>query len=135
MENISLPRQIVNDILAQAQARPHQEICGLIGSSDKGMHCYPVLNISATPKRRYLMDGKEQIDTMRRMRENGETLFAIYHSHPNSVAEPSIIDIADAAYPEALYLIVSLNTEGVLQMRGFYIQNGKSSEVYLGLDM
>ncbi len=59
------------------------------------------------------------------MRENGEALFAIYHSHPTSPAEPSAIDLELAAYPDALYLIISLNTKGVLEMRGFRLNDNK----------
>lgn len=37
---------------------------------------------------------------------------------------PSVTDIEQAAYPEALYLIVSLNIEGVLDMQGFRLKGG-----------
>jgi proteasome lid subunit RPN8/RPN11 len=65
------------------------------------------------------------------MREAGEDLLAIYHSHPASPAAPSSIDIAEAGYPDAIYLIISLNTKGVLEMRGFRIREGGIREVAL----
>ena len=65
------------------------------------------------------MEPKQQVAAMKTMRESGEELFAIYHSHPNAPAIPSARDIEQAAYPDAYYLIISLNTKGVLEMRCF----------------
>jgi len=70
---------------------------------------------------------------LRLMRERGEELFAIYHSHPSSPATPSIIDLEEAGYPEALYLIISLNTKGVLEVRGFRLNGHDAKEVPLEL--
>ena len=77
------------------------------------------------------MEPAAQIEAMRRMREGGEELFAIYHSHPHAPAEPSAQDLQEAAYPEALYLIVSLDTKGVLEMRGFRLHHGEVDRVDL----
>ena len=68
---------------------------------------------------------------MAKMRELGEELFAIYHSHPTTPALPSFYDLDEAAYPDALYLIISLNTKGILEMRGFKIQQKTAMEVPL----
>jgi proteasome lid subunit RPN8/RPN11 len=65
------------------------------------------------------MAPKEQLSAIKEMRESGEELFAIYHSHPTAPATPSASDIEQSAYPEAYYLIISLNTKGVLEMRCF----------------
>jgi hypothetical protein len=43
------------------------------------------------------------------MRERGEKLIAIYHSHPRAVnPHPSETDVRLAFYPSATYLIVGL---------------------------
>jgi proteasome lid subunit RPN8/RPN11 len=70
---------------------------------------------------------------MANMRDQGEELFAIYHSHPTAPAEPSAIDLELAAYPDALYLIISLNTKGILEMRGFRIEQKTAREIALAL--
>lgn len=132
MENLILPRQLVNQILHQAQASPDLEVCGLITAKDgRPRRCIPVPNVSDQPQRLFAMDPKQQIDAQRRMREQGEELFGIYHSHPHSPAEPSDADLEQAGYPEALYIIVSLNTKGVLEMRGFRLKDGKAELVQL----
>ena len=43
------------------------------------------------------------------MRDRGEELLAIYHSHPRSAApEPSETDVRLAYYPQAVYFIIGL---------------------------
>ena len=132
MESVRLPRTLVNQLLAHAQRFPDTEVCGLIGARDgEPLRCYPVDNTASEPGRLFEMDPREQIDAMRQMREAGESLFAIYHSHPHSPPEPSATDLEQAAYPDALYLIISLDTKGVLQMKGFRLADGTARAVEL----
>lgn len=134
MSEIRLPRVIVNRILAHGQENGAAEVCGLISSREGTPYAvYPVLNTARDPARRFAMDPQAQIDALRRMREAGEELFAIYHSHPQGPALPSAADLAEAAYPEALYLIVSLGTEGVLELQGFRVREGRAVPVTLVL--
>ena len=58
-------------------------------------------------------------------------MVAIYHSHPDSPPLPSSADLAQANYPEALYLIISLQTRGVLEMRGFRLKDNAIIELQL----
>jgi len=132
MENIILPRQLVNQILHQAQSSPETEICGLVAAKDgQPTRCIQVANVAEEPQRLFAMDPARQIDAQRGMRERGEALFGIYHSHPHSPAQPSATDLEQAGYPEALYIIVSLNTKGVLEMRGFRLMDNKAVQVQL----
>jgi len=129
---IHIARPLINQILGQALRAPEQEICGLIGARDgTPQTVYPVANVAAERDHLFAMDPQQQIDAMRRMREAGEELFAIYHSHPHAPAAPSATDLAQAAYPDALYLIVSLDTQGVLDMRGYGLHAGQVTAVEL----
>ena len=131
-EEIHIPRKITNQLLHLAQISPDFEICGLIGSiNGLPTHCYPIKNSAELPQQRFLLDAGEQISAMAKMRELGEKLFAIYHSHLTSPALPSSHDLELAAYPEALYLIISLNTKGILEMRGFKIYQKNATEISL----
>ena len=132
MKQINLPRHIVNRLLSLSQQQPEQEICGLISAVNTiATHIYPVENIAQDKKRIFEMNPAEQIDAMKLMRDRDETLFAIYHSHPHASAEPSILDIQQSSYPDAVYLIISLNTKGVLEMKGFYLKDGKTETLEL----
>ena len=77
------------------------------------------------------MDPAETIQAMKTMRNEESELFAIYHSHPSSPAIPSKTDIEKAGYPDALYLIVSLNTTGVIEIKGYKIQQDSVTPVDL----
>ncbi|CAK0740186.1 (CysO sulfur-carrier protein)-S-L-cysteine hydrolase [Gammaproteobacteria bacterium] len=130
--NVILPRALIHRLLYDADTAEGHEICGLIGrGTDLNCNYYPVVNIAEDPARLFSMDPAQQIAALRTMRERNETLYAIYHSHPQSPAFPSLIDITEMAYSEALYLIVSLETAGVLELRGFRLQDGGVTEVAL----
>lgn len=129
---IHLSRKLTTQLLHLAQVSPNAEVCGLIGAKNgEPKTCYPVANIADNPATRFELEPQQQIAGMAKMREQNEELFAIYHSHPSAPAQPSITDIKMAAYPQALYLIISLNTKGVLEMRGFRIIDEKVDEVNL----
>lgn len=134
MSETALPRSLVNRLLAHAQHSPEAEVCGLIGARDgEPVHVYPVPNAAPDAARRFAMEPAAQIRAMAEMRARGETLFAIYHSHPHAPATPSARDLAEAAYAEALYLIISLDTRGVLDLRGFRLHGGDVEPVNLTL--
>ncbi|MGR9088114.1 MAG: Mov34/MPN/PAD-1 family protein [Gammaproteobacteria bacterium] len=133
-EEIQIPRKLTNQLLHLAQMSPGYEVCGLIGSKN-GLPCtcYPIHNNARHPEQRFQLDTKQQIAAMAEMRNRGEDLFAIYHSHPSAPATPSSTDLEQAAYPDAIYLIISLDTKGVLEMRGFKITKQQATEVALTL--
>lgn len=115
---ILLPRNLVQQLFHQAQASPDREVCGLISRTrDDGLRCYPVANVAGDPAHLFDMDAQGQVNALREMRERDESLFAIYHSHPYAPPEPSARDQVQLGFPEAYYLIISLNTKGVLEMR------------------
>lgn len=132
---ICLPRKLTNQLLHLAQISPEAEVCGLVGSDAAGVpvSCYPVDNSAQTPKTRFLLEPSQQIAAMKAMRDKNENLFAIYHSHPDAPAVPSATDIEQASYPEAVHLIISLNTKGVLEMRAFKIAEKAVEELPLRL--
>ena len=134
MSAVRLPRSIVNQLLYLAQKSPEAEICGLISRDRRGFRkCYPVVNVADDKKHFFALDPKGQIDAMRSMREHGEELAAIYHSHPDSPALPSLADIEQHEYPGVLYLIISLGTKGAPEMRGFHIHGREAGEVAIAL--
>lgn len=134
-ERITLPRTLVIHLLHQAQAQPEFEVCGLIGARGQvPTSLYPIANVAADRRRHFHLDPKGQIEAMRTMRQRGETLFAIYHSHPSAPPFPSAEDVEAIAYPEALSLIISLDTQGTLQMRGFRLDGRTPEEVVLAVE-
>lgn len=119
-DRLLLPRPLAVKLMHAAQLSPDAEICGLMSARDGVPHAlYPVDNVADDPSRAFELDARQHIDAQRRMREAGETLLAVYHSHPTAPAEPSDLDWDGMGAPDALLLIVSLNTKGVLQTRAW----------------
>lgn len=132
-QEITIPRRLMQQLLHIAQETPSIEVCGLISAiNDIPSICYPIQNVSKQPEIRFQLDAKQQIATFRHMREQGETLFGIYHSHPTRPAFPSANDLQQmSAYPEALRFIISLDTKGVLELRCFKIIHKLIQEITL----
>ncbi len=126
-------RQIYEDLIAHAREDAPNECCGLIGGNDGvAKTVYRARNAEASPLR-YNLDPQDQFRIMTEMDERGEELAGIYHSHTASPAYPSQTDINLAAYPGALYLIVSL-AEGEEPLRGYRIEDGTVDEVELQVE-
>ncbi len=79
------------------------------------------------------MDAPQQIKAMKQMRDKQQQLFAIVHSHPTASATPSALDIKQSSYKEAYYIIISLNTQGVLEMRAYAQQKKEKSMLEIDL--
>jgi proteasome lid subunit RPN8/RPN11 len=128
---LTLPGDVVDALIARAR-RP-VEICGLL-SARNGLFArhYPVRNVAADPAQRFDMDAAGLIDAFRAMRDGGESLLAIYHSHPASDAVPSAVDVAEHAYPRAACLIVAPAATG-RPVRAFRICDGAADEIELDL--
>ncbi len=134
-DTISIPRTLANTLLTLAQQAPEAEVCGLIGRNDVGEYqLYPIENISDNRACVFEMDPQQQIDAFRKMRDQQQNLFAIFHSHPHSAAVPSPKDLDEAAYETALNLIISLDTTGVLDMRGYYYHDNQARSVDLVIE-
>lgn len=130
--HIRLPRALVSDILDQARNASDREVCGIVSGRDgEARRVYPITNVAALPERRFLMDAHEQIAAMRSIREHGEELLGIYHSHPNGSALPSAEDLQDIGYPDALYLIVALNIKRGWEIRGYRVKRCAAEEIEL----
>src|SRR5688572_12413545 len=109
--NIQLSRTQFDQIIAHALEASPRECCGLIGGLivGKAQTIYRTRNIANDPLTTYEAAPEDLFAAQRAMRECGEQLLAIYHSHPRSAdPQPSATDVRLAYYPSAVYLIVGL---------------------------
>lgn len=122
---VRLSRQQLEQIIAQARSEAPHECCGLLlGRGDAVDEVFPGRNVDETPRIRYLMDPRDQLRAFRRMDERGWDLVGIYHSHPQTEAYPSETDKSRALYPEARYVIVSLQLPADPRVRAFRMLDG-----------
>jgi proteasome lid subunit RPN8/RPN11 len=83
---------------------------------------YPLRNVAADSLSAYEAAPEELFAAQRLMRERGQTLVAIYHSHPRSEdPSPSRSDVRLAFYPAAIYFIIGLRDDGECVLRAFRI--------------
>ena len=104
----------VHEINTHARQAAPDECCGLIGGTidGKAQSIYPLRNVSPEPLVTYEAAPEDLFAAQRAMRERGEQLVAIYHSHPRSKdPQPSATDVRLAYYPSAVYFIVGLGNE------------------------
>lgn len=103
------------------------EVCGLLGVEPDGtLHHWRITNDERSLTY-YMMNPKELLGAVRDIEDN-EWEMVIYHSHTHTQAYPSATDIAQAFYPDATYLIVTLQDRDHPDMRAFRILDGEVTE-------
>ena len=121
--DFKIPRALAEEMFAAARAAAPEECCGLLGGEgDRAASVYPLRNVAPRPGVAYEAAPAELFGAQRLMRARGETLVAVYHSHPRSAdPEPSRADVRLAFYPEAFYLIIGFDDAGGCVLRAFRI--------------
>lgn len=131
MDEIYLPRQLFQEMVAHLVEQLPDEACGLVGGQDGRATCHiPVENILHNPVA-FEMEPLQQIRAMLAIEAEGLELLAIYHSHPSGPARPSPSDVAQAYYPDAAQIIISLADPARPAARAFMIQDGWVREIAL----
>ena len=130
-EQLALPTMLRAEIIAHARAEAPQEACGLIaGAGGDPRRVIRCANMHPSPVTRYAIDPREQLRAFRDMEAQGEELVAIYHSHPITQPYPSPTDRAEAHYPDAFYVLVSLR-DADPEIRAYRMREGWVREVDL----
>ena len=114
---LQLTQSHLSALITHAQESAPEECCGLIGgnTAHQAQTIYRLRNTAAQPSVAYEAAPEELFAAQRQMRERGENLIAIYHSHPRAVLpSPSDTDVRLAYYPSAVYLIVGLGGESAI---------------------
>ena len=133
MLSLIIPKQILEDLVAEARRAAPHECCGLLAGQK--MHVtthYKIANIVATegaemanfdiakishlqrltPAERaeiaFVMDAREMSVAFKDMRANALDLQVIYHSHPHSPSRPSLTDIRNATDFESVRKVLNL---------------------------
>ena len=125
---LKLDRSYVDEIIAHAREDAPNECCGIIAGTDgRAAKLYRAVNSEASPYR-YNVDPKDLLRIYRDLDDRGWDVLAIYHSHTHTEAYPSPTDQKLAAWPDAIYVIVSLEDEEKPVVRAFQIKDEKVSE-------
>lgn len=139
---VALPLAVREAIVEHARAALPNEACGLIvgdapaAEGGRALRWVPTRNALASPYR-YEIDPEDLLRQTIETDDADEVFWAIVHSHVASPARPSPTDLRQAHYPDALYLLVSLDpaeadpTTGTASVRAWRIVDGGVHEVAL----
>ena len=123
-----LERKYADEIIAHARQEAPNECCGVLAGRDGRVEkLFRAVNSEKSPYR-YNVDPQDLLRIYRQCDASGWDFLAIYHSHTHTEAYPSPTDVGLAAWPDSLYLIVSLADPENPVLRGFRIQDGRVSE-------
>ena len=125
---LSLPQSFIDEMIVHAQEDAPNECCGIIAGEDgRAVKLFRAKNAEASPWR-YSVEPKDLFRIFRETEENGWGFLAIYHSHTASEAYPSPTDVRLAFWPEAYYILVSLQDADKPVVRAFRILEGEITE-------
>lgn len=150
VRSLKIPQTILDEMIAHARELDPYECCGLLaGTSGTVTHHYRITNTVAKDSHAvqvfeqadvkrlghlpetvraevaYFMDPKEMLAAFKDMRKRQIELTVIYHSHTHSPAYPSATDIGLAYYPNAAYLIISLENKSKPDIRAYWIKDSQ----------
>jgi [CysO sulfur-carrier protein]-S-L-cysteine hydrolase len=126
---LTFPHPLYDEMVAHVFSNPTQEMCGLLAGREGSVdRVWPVPNALQSPVA-YRMDGSEFAEAM--IGCDFEPL-GIFHSHPAGPPVPSPTDIAEAAYPDSIYVVISLQTLPP-SVRAFTILEGQVTEVQIDI--
>lgn len=103
-----IPAEVVATIREQAIREAPNEACGYLrGTGTRVAGIIPMTNVDESPEH-FTLDPGEQFAALKSARDVGETLLAVYHSHPETPARMSDEDILLANDVRIIYVICSL---------------------------
>lgn len=126
---LRIKQAVISAMLAHVTAVYPHEACGfLAGSGGLIDRIYPIPNVLHS-RTAYRMEPKAQVAALLEIDAAGCTHLVIFHSHPDGTERPSPTDIAQAAYPTAVYLIISLAEHDQPAIHAYRIANGATDEL------
>lgn len=124
-----LPRRVAIRILGEAQTAQPRRIAGVVGADlDGPLSFFTMRNAANQPEASIVLSGDEIANARAAVQGRGQQVWAYVTSHPLAAAVPVTQDFRDSPYPNAVHLVVSLSTKGVLEMRAWQLRESEPRE-------
>ena len=131
---LTFKKELFKRITEHAIREFPNEACGILaGNQGRAEKVYEMSNADKSPET-FFMDAGEQLKVMKEIRNKGEEMAGIYHSHVASEAYPSRRDVELALYPDASYVIISIKDKENPSIRSFKIAEGKIAQEELRIE-
>lgn len=143
--SVRLSREIRDGIVEHARREAPNEACGIVvgdrpaADGGRALRWVPLRNQLASPYR-YSIAPDDLLRLTIETDDADEVFWAIVHSHVASPARPSPTDLRESHYPDALYLLVSLDPAevdletGAEALRAWRIVDGGVHEVAISIE-
>ena len=143
---LQIPRALCEEVIAHCRSTYPKEACGVLAAearSESGLasalrapgspggapgevvvQVYPMTNVEDSPIG-YSLNPAEQLAVEKQMRQRGQRLVGIFHSHTASAAYPSSVDVRLAISPDIAYVLVSLQDQRRPDLKSFRIDGAR----------
>ena len=115
--SVQTEKRILDAVRDHGRTRYPEECCGfLLGRLDRDggkviVASQPAENVRPENReRRYTIAPEDYLAADRDAQNKGLDIVGFYHSHPDHPARPSATDLAEATFPEYVYVITSVNS-------------------------
>lgn len=129
-KELVIPQALYAEVIAHCRSRYPKEACGLLAAERADgpiVQMYPMRNVEDSPIG-YSLDPKEQLHVEKQMRQAGQRMAGIFHSHTASAAYPSSVDVGLALSPDLSYVVVSLSDQAHPAFKSYRIDGTQVTE-------
>ncbi len=127
---LTISQTLQEEVITHCRGRYPKEACGLLAAERADgpiVQVYPMRNVEDSPIG-YSLDPKEQLHVEKQMRQAGQRMAGIFHSHTASAASPSSVDVGLALSPDLSYVVVSLKDQARPAFKSYRIDGTQITE-------
>ena len=131
---LTIPKTLYEEIIAHCRSAYPKEACGVLagdaaealGERLRVVQVYPMTNVEDSSIG-YSLNPAEQLAVEKQMRQRGQRMIGIYHSHTASEAYPSSVDVSLAISSDVSYVLISLKNRSRPEFKSYRIDGATVS--------
>ena len=129
-ERVLISADVRAALIGEATLEAPHECCGALGGREgRIVAVFPVKNVAADAASQFELEPAGLVAVRAAARREGLDIAGFYHSHPRTSPEPSSYDVANARYPECVYVVIGLEPRPAI--RAYRIAEGHAAELEL----
>jgi proteasome lid subunit RPN8/RPN11 len=137
---ILLHDNAMQKIVEDSESSYPNEACGLLLGKRRGANVHVASvhvsdNVSEKPRSHFEVDPQLRFDLERLARKKNVEVVAVYHSHPNGVAEPSAVDLSNAWETDLIWIIVAVESGKAASQRAYRLETPKLRFVEINIQI